>query len=249
MLRVRNIPVILVDHELHMVKTIRFSDRKYIGCPLNAAYIYSGFEVDELIVLDIDATANGRCISFDFVESLSRFTSVPLTVGGGISSLTQIEKILSLGAEKVVLCSALKDNFDFLKSSSGSFGASTVVSCINIIKINDSYGVVTSDRKNLISLNARQFALQCQDYGAGEILINSVDRDGTRNGYLTDFISSLSSELTVPLVALAGAGSDADVNDLKLSTCVSGVAAGSLYCYSGQTYQVLLNYPVSEDVH
>ena len=123
MLRKRLIVSLLIDDDCHLVNTINFSKRKYIGDPLNAAYIYSHYEVDELLVLDIDATKGERCIPYEFVKALSNFTTVPLTIGGGIGKLDQIQHVLSFGVEKVVIGENIKHDFSFIKEASNKFGS------------------------------------------------------------------------------------------------------------------------------
>lgn len=244
MLRPRLIPVILVDDQLHMVKTTRFQDRHYLGDPLNAAYVFSGFEVDELIVLDIDASPSGRGIPINFVQALARFTTVPLTVGGGLRSLDQIAEVLALGVEKVVLCSALAHDLRFLRDAAAAFGSSTIVACLNTLRtLSGDHRVVERDGRSLIANSAHDFALACQDAGAGEILVNSIDRDGQRCGYAIDLLCELNDRLSIPLVGLGGAGSDEHVAELLTATRIGGAAAGSLYAYAPGGRQVLLNYP------
>jgi cyclase len=245
MLRTRRIPVILVNDKLHMVKTTAFGDRHDLGDPLNAAYVFSGFEVDELIVLDIDATRQGRGIPLSFVQALARFTTVPLTVGGGIRTLKQIEEIVALGVEKVVLCSVLGQGVAFLREAADTFGSSTIVACLNSAAAPDGsgeYQVFDSDG-TLIAPSALAFAKSCEDAGAGEILVNAMDRDGRRNGYAVALMRSLNERLAVPLVALGGAGGEADVQELLSATPVAGVAAGRLHVYAPGSREVLLNYP------
>ena len=134
MLYPRLIPSLLVNSKQELVKTIRFKEENYLGDPLNAAYIFSGFEADELLVLDIDASKNKRCISFEFVKSLATFTKVPLTVGGGISNLDQIHDILSLGVERIALSNALSDNLNLLKQAANNYGSSSISVIINTFK-------------------------------------------------------------------------------------------------------------------
>ena len=136
MLRPRLVASLLVDQHLHLVKTRQFADRLYLGDPLNAAYVFSGFEVDELLVLDIDATPQGRTIPLPFVEALARFTTVPLTVGGGIHRLEQIHDLLALGVEKVALSAVLAHDFGFLQQAAERFGSSTITVILKSLQKN-----------------------------------------------------------------------------------------------------------------
>jgi imidazole glycerol-phosphate synthase subunit HisF len=253
MLRPRLIPVLLVDHQLHLVKTTVFARRNYLGDPLNAAYVFSGFEVDELLVLDIDATPQRRSIPLRFVEALARFARVPLCVGGGITSIEQIHDLLALGVEKVVLSAVLKGDFDFLQQAAERFGSSTISVALNISEPsvpNDSdlaLAIASFGRPDagdggqpLLDL-----ARACQQAGAGELVLNYVQRDGTRTGYAVSHLAALNRQLTIPLVGLGGCGSHCHIAELLAASPLSGVAAGSLFAYAPDSREVLLNYPLT----
>lgn len=242
MLRPRLIPSLLVDHQLHLVKTTRFSDRHYLGDPLNAAYVFSGYEVDELLVLDIDATPAGRTIPLPFVAALSRFTTVPLTVGGGIESLEQIEALVALGVEKVALSAVLDQNFVFLQQAADRFGSSTISVLLNVTA---ELGREATAQFGLqgVSQPVAPLALACQRAGAGELVIHLRSREGTSTGYDIPLLAALNDQLTIPLVALGGCGQQEHIHDLLKACSVSGVAAGSLFAYAPNSHEVLLNYP------
>ena len=244
MLQPRLIPSLLLDKDLHLVKTIRFSDRHYLGDPLNAAYVYSGYEVDELLVLDIDATASGRCIPLPFVEALARFTKVPLTVGGGIHTLDEIQSLLALGVERVILGSALMKDFTFLRQAVERFGSSTISVVINVARTpaGDPLGYFGREGRSHAA-PLLQLACACEAAGAGEIVVNDVEREGTRDGFDLDLYPMLNNALSIPLVALGGCGGEQHIEALIKATPVSGVAAGSLFVYAPGTQEVLLNYP------
>lgn len=244
MLRPRLIAALLVDAQLHLVKTQRFAERHYLGDPLNAAYVFSGFEVDELLVLDIDATPQRRSIPADFVEALARFTSVPLTVGGGIGSLDQIHALLALGVEKVALSASLLGNPSFLRQAADRFGSSTISVVLNVRTQPDGTPLAWFGRpcRDVAGQPLELLALACQEAGAGELVLHAVDRDGCRSGYDVPYLASLNDQLSIPLVALGGCGSQDHIQQLLSSTPLSGVAAGSLFVYAPNTDQVLLNY-------
>lgn len=244
MLRPRLIATLLVDAQLHLVKTRSFGQRHYLGDPLNAAYVFSGFEVDELLVLDIDATPQGRPIPAAFVESLARFTSVPLSIGGGIRSLDQIHDLLALGVEKVALSAALQDNLAFLRQATDRFGSSTISVVLNVRQVSDGTSLAWFGRPSpaVAGQPLEQLALACQQAGAGELVLNAADRDGCRCGYDVAALTSLNEQLTIPLVALGGCGGQAHIQQLLSASPLSGVAAGSLFVYAPGTEQVLLNY-------
>ncbi len=209
--------------------------------------MFSGFEVDELLVLDIDATPAGRCIPPAFVASLARFTRVPLTIGGGITSLDQIHDLLASGVEKVSLSAVLAYDFSFLERAARRFGSSTISVILNVASGSAGEAPMASfgrpeagHRAPLLSL-----ALACERAGAGELVIHNVDRDGTRAGYDIPQLAELNQRLSIPLVALGGCGSEADIAALLAATPFPAVAAGSQFVYAPASRQVLLNYAPS----
>lgn len=247
MLRPRLIVTLLVDAELHLVQTTGFSQRRYLGDPLNAAYVFSGYEVDELLVLDIDATSQKRTIPLRFVEALARFTRVPLTIGGGITSLDQIHDLLAAGVEKVALGSALQHDFSFLQRACQRFGSSTLSVLLNVHHPGGAEAQACFGRPDAASAlhPLSQLALACEQAGAGELVLNFVARDGKRCGFDIPVLSALNDELSIPLVALGGCGAHAHIDRLLSATSLSGVAAGTLFSYAPETQEVLLNYPHS----
>jgi len=253
MLAPRLIPVLLVDSKFRLVKTINFAQRHYLGDPFNASYVFSAFEVDELLVLDIDATPQGRSISLRFVESLARFTRVPLCVGGGISSLQQIQDLLALGVERVALSAALQSNFCFLQQATERFGSSSISVVINVLERSDSGD---SDLGPPTAFLGRHdaghsghalldLALLCQQAGAGELILNFIKRDGTRCGYAVEQLAAVNRQFTIPLVGLGGCGSHFHIAELLAASPLSGVAAGCLFVYAPDSREVLLNYPLT----
>lgn len=245
MLRPRLITTLLVDAQLHLVKTTAFGQRHYLGDPLNAAYVFSGFEVDELLVLDIDATPQGRSIPARFVEALARFTRVPLTIGGGITSLDQIHDLLALGVEKVALSAVLGQNPSFLEQAVERFGSSTISVVLNVEHREGHQPLAWFGRPTPRSAGQplTELALACAQAGAGELVLNAMDRDGGRSGFDVALLASLNEQLMIPLVALGGCGSQNDIAELLAATPLSGIAAGSLFVYAPGTQEVLLNYP------
>jgi imidazole glycerol-phosphate synthase subunit HisF len=244
MLRPRLIAALLVDAQLHLVKTIAFEHRQYLGDPLNAAYVFSGFEVDELLVLDIDATPLGRQIPTNFVAALARFTRVPLTIGGGVNSLEQIHDLLALGVEKVALSSVLTQDFAFLKQAVDRFGSSTISVVLNVQCMGGELPFAWFGRPipGTKGLPLRETSLACEQAGAGELVLNFVDRDGARSGFDVPLLTTLNETLKIPLVALGGCGSQAHISELLANTPLSGVAAGSMFVYAPGSNEVLLNY-------
>ncbi len=244
MLYPRLIPSLLVNEKQELVKTICFKDRNYLGEPLNTAYIFSGFEADELLVLDIDASKNKKCISLDFVRSLSTFTKVPLTVGGGISNLDQIYEILSLGVERIALSSALNDDIRLLNNAANRYGSSSISVIVNTYRnsvgeLMACFGRPEFSRKFYL---INEICKICEDSGAGELVINQIDHEGTRKGFDIKLMQDLNEIVSIPLVALGGCGSKEHISDLLKRTPISGISCGTFFVYAPETSQVLLNY-------
>lgn len=244
MLLPRLIPTLLVDANLHLVKTQLFKNRNYLGDPLNSAHIFSGFEADELIVLDIDASLDKKSISLKFVQALATFTTTPLCVGGGIVNLDQIKDILSLGVEKVAISSSLKKNIKLLEDASNTFGSSSITVIINCFKDKNGiyYGSFGYPEK-YANQKIEDLALKCQSAGAGELIINNIDLEGTKKGYDIPLMQRLNEKLTIPLVALGGCGNLSHIKELISETPISGIGCGSFLVYAPNTHQVLLSYP------
>ena len=243
MLKPRIIPCLLIDSAQHLVKTICFDSRKYIGDPLNAVYLFSAFNVDEIILLDIDASPENRSIRLDFIKSLGCFASAPISIGGGISTISEIEEVISLGVERVVLSSVLAHEPYFLKSASREFGSSTIAVIINI---------VLSDCVNLLARfgtdpNSPLFPIDkairfCEENGAGEIILYDTTRDGTRSGFNIDLFTQYASSTYLPVIALGGGSTPSDLKALFDCSSVSAAALGSAFIYAPDTFQVLVNY-------
>ena len=244
MLYPRLIPSLLVNSKQELVKTIRFQDAHYIGDPLNTAYIFSGFEADELLVLDIDASKNKKCISLDFIESLATFTKVPLTVGGGISNLDQIHDILSLGVERIAISAALSNDINLLSRAVNNYGSSSISVIINTFKNKNGDEVGCFGHPDLTEklYLIDDISQLCQDNGAGEIVINQIDNEGTRKGFDLNLISRLNEKLSIPLVALGGCGCLEHLEELVKKTPISGIACGTFFVYACNSKEVLLNY-------
>jgi len=201
-------------------------------------------EADELAFLDIEATKNNRLISLEFVEKVGEEANMPFAVGGGIRTIDDIRKILERGAEKVILNSAACVNPAFIKAAANTFGSSTIVVCIDVkANIFGKYFCVYKNSLKKLNQNPTAFAKKVENLGAGEIIIQSVDRDGTYRGYDLDLIRQVSTAVTIPVVALGGARSSEDFLLPVDQAYASAVAAGSIFVYHGPRKAVLINYP------
>lgn len=241
--RIRVIPALLLKNE-GLVKTIKFKDPRYVGDPRNAVKIYNEKEVDELALLDVSAGVDGKGPNFQMIEEIASECFMPLCYGGGITTLAQINKLFSIGVEKIALNTVLHSNADIVKEAVNKYGSQSILASIDVKKnFFGKYEVVTSSGRNNTKKDPVKFAVQMQELGVGEVLLNSIDRDGTMKGYDLDLVSSVASALDIPLIACGGAGSLNDMREVIKMTKVSAVAAGSMFIYHGKHNAVLINYP------
>lgn len=244
MLRPRIIPCLLL-HEGGLVKTTQFRDPKYVGDPLNAVRIFNEKGVDELMVVDIDASRTGAAPDEKLIAELAAECRMPLCYGGGVKTPEQVERLVGLGVEKVAMSSALVENPSLAASCAERVGSQSVVAVIDvkatgIFKKNE---VVTHNGKARTGLDPVVHALKLVQYGVGEIVVNSVDRDGRMKGYDLALVNELRSVVKTPLTVLGGAGSLDDLRDLVAHHPIIGAAAGSLFVFKGKFRAVLINYP------
>lgn len=242
MLRPRIIPCLLVKDK-GLVKTIGFADPKYVGDPINAVRIFNEKEVDELMVLDIDATAQRREPDYALIEHLAAECRMPLCYGGGVKSSAQVERIIGLGVEKVALSSGLVEHPEVIAQASQSVGSQSVVAVLDVRKRGAQYGVYTHNGRNSTGTPALSMAKQMESFGAGEIVLNSIDNDGRMKGYDLELVRSVRSEISLPMTCLGGAGSLQDMQELIRLHGAIGAAAGSLFVFKGIYRAVLINYP------
>lgn len=242
-MRPRVLPVLTLAGK-QMVKTIRFADPKYLGDPFNALRLFNAKEVDEMIVLDITASREGRSPDMAFVADLSGECFMPLAFGGGISSVDQVEKLLAAGVEKVILNSALFERGQLLRDASREFGSQAIVASVDVQKRRvGGHRVVRRKRDRLVAEGApARWVVELQNEGAGEVLLTSTDRDGTAQGYDLGLVASCREHLTVPLVACGGAGSIRDLGSV-LTAGADGAAAGRLFTTHGRHMASLVSYP------
>jgi cyclase len=241
MFRPRVIPVLLLKN-LGLVKSIGFKNYTYIGDPMNAVRIYNEMKADELVFLDIEATKQSRLISLDFVREVGEEANMPFAAGGGIKSIEDIRKVTSAGAEKVVINSAAADN-EFINNAAKEFGSSTIVVCIDVKKkLFGGLKTWTHGGQKSTNYNPIDFAKRMEENGAGELIIQSIDRDGKMEGYDVDLIRSISEAVSIPVVALGGAGKLEHLKDVAQKGFANGLAAGSMFVYQGSNKGVLINY-------
>jgi cyclase len=241
--RPRIIPVLLLNKD-HLVKSVQFKNYNYIGDPINAVKIFNEMKADELVFIDIAATAENRKISFDFVKEVGEEANMPFTVGGGIKTLEDIHKVISLGAERVLIGSQAALNPEFIKHASENFGSSTISVCIDVKKnILGKEKVWIQNGKKSLDYNPEDYARIMEEKGVGEIIVQSITKDGTMQGYDIELVKRIVDAVKIPVIALGGAGSLKHLSDLYQHSPASGLAAGSLYVYQGIHKGVLISYP------
>lgn len=244
MLRSRIIPCLLV-HEEGLVKTQQFKDPKYVGDPINAVKIFNEKEVDELIVLDIDASVEDKEPDYKMIENLAAECRMPLCYGGGVKSVEQAMKIVSLGVEKVALSSAFEENPSLAAELAAAVGTQSVVAVVDVKKIGlfSKYSVFTHNGKRRSKRDLAEYCQSLEDAGVGEIVINSIDQDGMMSGYDEKLIDTIRDTVSIPMTVMGGAGSLNDIKGLIKKHGVIGAAAGSLFVFKGVYRAVLINYP------
>ena len=248
MYRPRIIPVLLLQNK-GLVKSIRFNNHRYIGDPINAVRIFNDLKADELAFIDIRATKENRTISIDFVKNVGEEANMPFSAGGGIRTLEDIRKIIGAGAEKVILNSIAGKNPGFITDAANAFGTSTITVCIDVKK--DFLGkekVWINAGKKSINSDPVQYAKQIEESGAGEIIIQSIDRDGTMKGYDVNLVKKIADSVSIPVVALGGAGEWDHLIELNAEVSLNGLAAGSLFIYHGERRAILVNYPGRQEI-
>lgn len=247
MLRARVIPCLLVQ-DGGLVKTTRFGSPKYVGDPINAVRILNEKEVDELIIVDIDATRLGREPNYRLIEILANECRMPLCYGGGVGQVEQIERIVGLGVEKVALGAILHAGEQILSDAAARVGSQSLVAVLDVQKTGllRRSEVVTHNATRRTGCDPVSFARKVQELGAGEVLLNNVDRDGTMKGYDRDLVAAVRAATSLPLTVLGGAGSLDDIGNLIHENGVIGAAAGSLFVFKGKYRAVLINYPTPE---
>ena len=246
MLETRVIPCLLVSKK-GLVKTTRFKDARYLGDPINAIRIFNEKEVDELIVLDIDASKEGRGPNLEFIGKIASECFMPVCYGGGITSIDQIREIFFLGIEKVSLKTAAINNPELVKQAADVFGSQSIVVSIDIkTNLFGKKVVHTIGRKSAQLMDPVDFAMRMESLGAGELLVNSVDKDGMMSGYDLESIRRITDKVNIPVIACGGAGKLSDFKVAVEDGGASGVAAGSLFVFQGVHKAVLINYPSQE---
>jgi cyclase len=241
--KTRVIPVLLLRGK-GLVKTVKFKDPKYIGDPINSVRIFNEKEVDELVFLDITATPEGRGPDFELLANIAGEAFMPMSYGGGISSLDQVQRIFALGFEKVVIDTAAYGSPQLIRDAVAIYGSQSIVGCIDVRRnLLGRYELHSHAGKIRQAAALLDHVTGLEQLGVGEIIVNAVDRDGTQSGYDLKLLQQVSSAVSVPVVACGGASGLDDFVAAVKHGGVSAVAAGSLFVFMGPHRAVLINYP------
>jgi cyclase len=244
----RVIPVLLLSGK-GLVKTVKFKRPCYIGDPINSVRIFNEKEVDELLFLDITATTEGRGPDFELLANIAGEAFMPMAYGGGIKTMDDVSRIFSLGFEKVIINTASYMSPQIIQDAVGRYGSQSVVCCIDVKRSLFGGTVVVSHAgKKRQPHGLVEHATNLQQLGVGEIIVQSVDRDGTFSGYDCETVSRVSAAVSIPVIACGGASSLEDFALAIKTAGASAVAAGSMFVYMGPHKAVLISYPSRSDL-
>lgn len=247
MLRPRIIPTLLI-HNRGLYKSVKFTDYKYVGDPLNAVKIFNEKKADEIMVLDIDASVNNVAPNMKLIENLALECRMPLCYGGGIKTVEHAQEIFSLGVEKIAISSAAIENPSLITDISKIVGSQSVVVVIDVKKkFFGGLEIFINNAKKSTAINPLNFIKKIQELGAGEIVINSIDDDGMMHGYNFKLIEKLIGDIKIPLTVLGGAGNLNDIREAINKFGTIGISAGSLFVFKGKYKAVLINYPTRDE--
>lgn len=248
MLRSRIIPCLLI-HDDGLNKTELFKPGKYVGDPLNAVKIFNEKEVDELIVLDIDNTVQGKSPNMELILSLANECRMPLCYGGGITNVEQAVQIISMGVEKVALSSAALADFNLCDKIAAVIGKQSVVVVLDVKKARwgKGYNVFTHNGNKKHPKKLDELLDEISNHEVGEVVINSIENDGQLCGYNYELSDLATTKLSIPVTMLGGASSYNDIKNLISRHKIIGAAAGSLFVFKGRLKAVLINYPNREE--
>lgn len=241
--KTRVMPVLLLQGE-GLVKTIHFRNPKYIGDPINAVRIFNEKEVDELIFLDIEAGITRKGPQFTLLASIAEEAFMPMAYGGGISSLDDVKRLFSIGFEKIIVNSITYRNIDLIEKAAAIFGSQSIVGAIDVKRaVPSRYELYSSSGHICEPVGLVEHLVRLTNAGAGEIFVNSIDRDGTLTGYDIQLLNMVSGVVDVPVIACGGAGEIKHLVEAVQEGHASAVAAGSLFVFIGPHRAVLMNYP------
>ena len=243
MLQKRVLPVLLLQKG-GLVKTTKFKQPVYIGDPINAVRIFNDKEADELVILDIDAGKTGKEPDYDLLERIAGEAFMPLAYGGAVQNREQVKRLLRMGFEKIILNTALHTKPGILKELSQEFALSTFVAGVDVkSNLFAKYEVYSHAGTKKVAGQLLDICKRLEEEGAGELLIHSIDRDGTMKGYDINLVQTVSSHLSIPVIACGGAGKLEHITEAHQKTNAAAFAAGSMFVFHGPHKAVLISYP------
>jgi len=246
-LRPRLIPCLQVA-EGELLKTRQFKNPVYLGDPINAVKIFNDLDCDELVVVDIRATLARREPDYALIEEFASEAFMPLAYGGGIQSVEQIRRILSIGIEKVVIGAAAVDG-DLISAAAATFGSQSIVVAVDVRRtFLGRHEVWTRSGTRNAGIDARTYSLRMEQYGAGELFVQSIDLEGARSGYDLALMKQISAAVRIPVIACGGAGSLEDIRHLMQSSGVAAAAAGTMFVLHGKHKAPLISYPRPHEI-
>ena len=245
--RPRIIPTLLID-DRDLIKTVQFGERTYLGDPVNAVKIFNRKGIDELSILDIGATRKGAEPDYVLLKDIASEAFMPLSYGGGISNIEQIHELLAIGYEKVVLNTALVKNPEIIINAAEMFGSQSIVASIDAKKTGNYYRCYISDGSERVDITPEELAREAERLGAGEIIINSIDNDGMMSGYDIKLVRRVADAVSVPVIAVGGAGKIEDLKTVLIAGHAHAAAGGSMFVYYGRLKAVLITAPSEEEL-
>lgn len=248
MIKPRVIPALLLKRQ-GLVKTVKFKEPKYLGDPINIVRIFNDKEVDELVLLDITATPEKRGPQFDLLKNIAGEAFIPLAYGGGIRSMDDVKKLLSIGIEKLIMNTSAMETPSLVRDVADHAGSQAAVVSMDVKKgFLGKYEVFTHCGQKKTGLDPVKHAIEMEKMGAGEIIINSIDRDGMMQGYDVDLVRKVADSVQVPVVACGGAGNLSHVSEVIKQGHASAAAAGSIFVFQGPLRGVLISYPTPKEL-
>lgn len=245
--RPRIIPVLLYD-DRNLIKTVNFKDRTYLGDPVNAVKIFNRKGIDELSILDISATREGKVPDFGLLKDIASEAFMPLSCGGGITTVDQVHELLAIGYEKVVINTGLVRNPELVRRSVELYGSQSIVASIDAKIVKNEYKCAIADGREIIEKTPVELAKEAERLGAGEIILNSIDQDGMMKGYDIALVRSVADAVKIPVTAIGGAGNIKDLKKVLQEGHAHAAAGGSMFVYYGRLKAVLITAPSEADL-
>jgi len=244
---IRIIPSLLIKDNF-LVKGENFDNHKYIGDIYNAVKIFSEKKAHELILLDISSRKKKTTFNINLIKKIKKEIFIPLTVGGGIDKIDQVSEIIDEGVEKVCLNTNLANNLNLVSSIAGKFGSQSVIASIDVKRIENDYFIFYENGKKKSDTDLKEYVINLENAGCGEIILTSIDQEGTRKGFDIDLYKFIQNVVHLPIIAHGGASGISSFNELFDSTDISSASAGSAFVYFGKRKAVLINYPEKKEI-